>query len=108
MKRIIVDFKKLNEAILDLLVQRYPDGYSHKDIVTFRNAQGDLIEAVEVKSEDTVYLVKIGSYLNQVIEDHSDLYYADDDDENTDEDTISDDFETEIEDYDYNDNDNEI
>lgn len=103
MKRIIVDFKKLNEAILDLLVQKYPDGYSQRDIVTFRNAQGDLIEAVEVKSEDTVYLVKIGSYLNQVIEDHSDLYYADDDDENTDEDTISDDFETEIEDYDLND-----
>ena len=97
MNRIIVDYKKLNETILELLVQRYPDGYSHKDIVTFRNAKGDMIEAVEVKTEDTVYLVKIGSYLNQALEEFSDLYDSDDDNDD-DNDDLTDD--PDLEDYD--------
>ena len=48
MKRVIVDFSKLNQEILDLLVEKYPDGYMSKDIIAFRNSQNKMIEAVEV------------------------------------------------------------
>jgi len=82
MKRVIVDYKKLTQEILDLLVEKYPDGYKTKDIVVFRNAQNDIIEAVEVRTEDTVYLVKVSQRLLDTIED----YDADEDfDEDSDD-----------------------
>ncbi len=71
MKRIIVDFKKLNEDILDLLVNKYPDGYDDGHIISFRNAKKEIIEAVEVRTEDTIYLVKIGKRLVKAMEEHN-------------------------------------
>ena len=73
MKRVIVDYKKLNEDILDLLVKKFPHGYSDSDIISFRNSKNELIEAVEVRNEDTVFLVKIGVYLGTAMENHEDF-----------------------------------
>lgn len=72
MIRKIVDYQKLNEDILDLLVEKFPDGYDDSDIITFKNANSEVIEAVEVKTEDTVYLVKVGRRLVQAMEDFED------------------------------------
>ncbi|KAA1245664.1 hypothetical protein [Aquimarina sp. RZ0] len=72
MKRVIVDFKKLNKDILNLLVEKFPDGYSDEDIISFKNHHNDMIEAVEVKTEDTIYLVKISERLAGVMQDHED------------------------------------
>lgn len=63
MKRIIVDYAKLTGDILNLLVDKFPDGYDDTDIIRFRNAQNELIEAVEVRTEDTIYLVKVSTKL---------------------------------------------
>ena len=63
LKRVIVDFKKLTPEVLKLLVEEYPDGYDDRDIIAFKNAHGDKIEAVEVLTEDTKYLVKISAKL---------------------------------------------
>lgn len=63
MRRIIVDYKKLTPEILSLLVDKYPDGYDDDHIITFRNAKNELIEAVEVRTEDTIYLVKVSARL---------------------------------------------
>lgn len=72
MKRLIVDYKKLNKDILDLLVEKFPDGYDDSDIITFRNLKNEVIEAVEVRTEDTIYLVKVGTRLIQAMEDYGD------------------------------------
>lgn len=79
MKRLIVDYKKLNKDILDLLVEKFPDGYDDSDIITFRNIKNEVVEAVEVRTEDTIYLVKVGTRLIQAMED-----YGDDDNESND------------------------
>lgn len=71
MKRVIVEYSKLTTDILDLLVEKYPDGYDYEDVISFKNAKGDTIKAVEVKTEDTVYLVKISTKLEQTMEDYS-------------------------------------
>lgn len=63
MKRVIVDYAKLTGDILNLLVDKFPEGYDDSDIIRFRNAQNELIEAVEVKTEDTIYLVKVSTKL---------------------------------------------
>ncbi len=71
MIRKIVDFQKLNEDILNLLVEKFPDGYDDRDIISFRNAQNEIIEAVEVRTDDTIYLVKVGKRLVQAMEDYA-------------------------------------
>ena len=63
MKRIIVDFKKLTPEILSLLIEKYPDGYDDRHIIVFKNAINQTIEAVEVPTEDCMYLVKVSSSL---------------------------------------------
>jgi hypothetical protein len=82
LKRIIVDFQKLTPEILTLLVDKYPDGYEEEAIITFRNAQNEIVEAVEVKTEDTLYLVKVGKRLVQAMEDFGEDDEDDDDQDN--------------------------
>jgi hypothetical protein len=64
MKRVIIDYKKLTPEILTLLTQKFPDGYGDNDVITFDNHKNETIEAVEVQTKDTIYLVKIGSKLH--------------------------------------------
>ena len=63
MKRIIVDYAKLTNEILNLLVEKFPDGYDDSDIIRFKNHKNETIEAVEVRTEDTIFLVKISTKL---------------------------------------------
>ena len=67
LKRVIVDYKKLTPGVLKLLVEKYPDGYGDRDIIKFKNIKGEAIEAVEVSTVDTKYLVKISSKLQRTI-----------------------------------------
>ncbi len=67
MRRIIVDYKKLTPGILSLLANKYPDGYDDEDIISFRNAENQIIEAVEVRDQDTIYLVKVSAKLEASI-----------------------------------------
>lgn len=77
MKRVIVDYKKLSEEILNLLVTKYPNGFDDADTITFRNAQNELVECIEARTEDTIYLVKVSKRLVEAMDDHE----LDDDDE---------------------------
>lgn len=85
MKRVIVDYAKLTHEILNLLVERFPDGYDDADIIRFRNAKNELIEAVEVRTEDTMYLVKVSTKLADRIENYDEDDEIDDDNEIDDE-----------------------
>ena len=67
MKRVIVDYSKLTGEILNLLVEKFPDGYDDSNIVRFKNAKGETIEAVEVRTVDTIFLVKISTKLSDRI-----------------------------------------
>lgn len=77
LKRVIVDFKKLTPEILALLVEKYPDGYDDDQIISFRNAKNELIEAVEVTTEDTKYLVKVSTKLAVTMENYDEDDYED-------------------------------
>ena len=77
MKRIIVDYKKLTSEILNLLVEKFPDGYGIRDIIRFTNHKGQYVEAVEVKTEDTIYLVKIS---DELVDSMENFYEEEEDD----------------------------
>ncbi len=67
MIRKLVDYKKLDHQLAALLIETYPDGYGDEDIITFKNASGEYVEAVEIKTDHTVYLVKISKSLANFI-----------------------------------------
>lgn len=79
MKRVIVDYKKLTPEILSLLVEKYPDGYDDDQIISFRNAKNEKIEAVEVRTEDSIYLVKISTRLENTMANYDEDDYDDSD-----------------------------
>src|SRR5690606_13019971 len=64
MRRVIVDYKKLTPEILKLLTDKFPDGYDDDDIIRFDNHRNETVEAVEVRVQDTIYLVKVSSKLH--------------------------------------------
>ncbi|THF52880.1 MULTISPECIES: DNA primase [Flavobacterium] len=83
MKRVIVDYAKLTNEILTLLVEKFPDGYDDSDVIRFKNAKNETVEAVEVRTEDTIYLVKVSTKLADRIEN-----FDDDEDDIAAEDTL--------------------
>ena len=72
MKKVIVDYAKLTNEILNLLIDKFPDGYDDTNIIRFKNAQNELIEAVEVRTADTIYLVKVSKKLANRLEKFDD------------------------------------
>lgn len=92
MNRVIVDYAKLTTDILDMLVDKYPEGYEYSDIISFKNAKGETVKAVEVRTETTIYLVKISDKLERTMED----YAEDEDSFDEDEDLNLEDLEDEI------------
>ncbi|NVJ89995.1 MAG: hypothetical protein HWD82_11250 [Flavobacteriaceae bacterium] len=82
MKRIIVEYSKLTKDILDMLIETYPDGYNYEDIISFKNAKGETVKAVELRTDDTIYLVKVSSKLENAMEEYAedDEFFEDNDD----------------------------
>jgi len=79
MKRVIVDYKKLTPEILSLLVEKYPDGYDDDHVIVFKNAKNETVEAVEVRTDDTIYLVKVSSRLESTMASYDEDDYHDSD-----------------------------
>lgn len=92
MNRIIVDYKKLTPEILNLLVEKFPDGYGIRDVIKFTNPKGQYVEAVEVRTDDTIYLVKISDELVDSMDK-----YEEEDEEDV---IINDDLDIEVDDAD--------
>jgi hypothetical protein len=84
LKRVIVDFKKLTPEVLKLLVERYPDGYDDLNVISFKNASGETIEAVEVSTQETKYLVKISAKLEKTMANYDEDDYEDFEDDDPD------------------------
>lgn len=77
MKRVIVNFKKLTPEIMSQLVEKYPDGYGDDDIITFKNVKNETVEAVELRTEECIYLVKISTRLQDVMAVFDEADYED-------------------------------
>ena len=73
MKRIITSFEKLDDKQIELFKTQYPDGYSSQDIISFKNLKGIDIKAIQISSNNAIYLVKLNEKLiNRVYNDNED------------------------------------
>ncbi|VXC19067.1 hypothetical protein [Maribacter litoralis] len=67
MTRRLIDYRKLDHNLAAQLIETYPYGYGDEDIIIFKNVKGDYVEAVELRTADTLYLVKISKSLSNFI-----------------------------------------
>lgn len=78
MKRVIVNFKKLTPEIMAKLVDKYPEGYGDDDVIVFKNSKNETVEAVELRTEDCLYLVKVSTRLQDVMSEFDEDDYSED------------------------------
>ncbi len=59
MKRVIKDYNNLSQEHIDLITEKYPNGFENEDLVSFTTPKGAFIKALEIRTDDTIYLFKI-------------------------------------------------
>ncbi len=57
-KRIIKKYEQLSEDLVQLLKERYPDGFED-NLITFENLKGEIEVALPLETEDVDYLIKM-------------------------------------------------
>lgn len=64
-KKMAIDYKNLTPEMLGLLEEQYPTGFNGH-YIKFPNSKGEIISAVRLETEDTVYLVKVSAQQRQI------------------------------------------
>lgn len=65
MLRKVIRPNQLDEKTTLQLLKTYPSGYGDRDVISFRNHKGKKVQAVELKTTDTVYLIKTNNDLGE-------------------------------------------
>lgn len=72
MKRIIKDYKSINQDHLGMIATEYPEGFDIEDLITFRKPDGSSFRGLEIRTEEAIYLFKIDSRMLEAIDEHTD------------------------------------
>jgi hypothetical protein len=71
--RVIKDYEKLDEAVLQQIKLHYPEGFS-KSLIRFTGVDGRLHSALPFEAEDKYYLIRMTKQEALVIIDDDDDY----------------------------------
>ena len=71
MKRVIVDYANAHSELLSKIDELYAPSYQFDKFITFKSSDGKTRKCIEIKLNDTIYLVKISSQLEKKMEDYS-------------------------------------
>lgn len=72
MKRVIKDYNSLTQEHIDLINEQYPNGFENENLVSFVTPKGQFIKALEVRTDDTIYLFKIEKNMKVADEEDQD------------------------------------
>jgi hypothetical protein len=65
-KKVVIEYSKLPEDLLAVYEETYPTGIAGKTI-RFPNAKGEIVTAVRIETDDTIYLVKVMAKPKEVL-----------------------------------------
>ncbi|WP_372756301.1 hypothetical protein [Labilibaculum sp.] len=71
MKRVIKDYKTIGADLIQKLIQSFPDGIFEDDLICITRPNGERINVVELKTDDTVYLIKMNPELQVTIDSYT-------------------------------------
>ncbi|MCB0760936.1 MAG: DNA primase [Flavobacteriales bacterium] len=81
MKKIIKDYSTVSKEQMDLILDRFPDGFDEDDLIRLKLQNGDEVTCLELKTEDAIYLFKISErFLDKIIDYSGDDTWVDVDD----------------------------
>ncbi len=72
MKRVIKDYNSITQEHIDLINEQYPNGFENENLVSFVTPKGQFIKALEVRTDDTIYLFKIEKNMKVAEEEDQD------------------------------------
>jgi hypothetical protein len=84
MKRYIKDYRTITDEHMMLIRSQYPNGFSDDDLVALKTSNGDYFDALEVRTDDALYIVRVNHDLLEMISDFENKMSLED---------VSDDFE---------------
>lgn len=67
-RKVVTEYSKLSEELLTLFEETYPTGIAGKTI-RFPNSKGEIVTAVRLETEETIYLVKVMAKPKEVLTD---------------------------------------
>ncbi|MFN8775640.1 MAG: hypothetical protein ACK5XV_02630 [Flavobacteriales bacterium] len=59
LKRIIKDYKTISQEHIDLISRHYPNGFENDNLISFTTPKGEFIKALEIRTDEAIYLFKI-------------------------------------------------
>jgi hypothetical protein len=72
MKRVIKNYQNIEQRHIDLIAAAFPEGFGDDDLQLLTLPTGKYLRALEVRTEDTVYLFRIDSEMMEVLEEATD------------------------------------
>lgn len=70
--RIVIDFEKLSDELVEQVKLVYPAGFS-QHLISFTNSKGEKVSALRFETFEKVYLIRMTVKMaEQIIEDDSD------------------------------------
>jgi len=79
MRRIIKTYETCSDELLGMIAEKFPDGIKPRHLHNLTTIKGERIKVVEIKTEDTMYLIKFSEKLEEAI-DNLDIDDDEDDD----------------------------
>jgi hypothetical protein len=74
--RVITDYEKLSDELIEQIKLVYPEGFS-QHLISFTNSKGEKVSALRFETFEKIYLIRMTSQMAvQIIEDDTD--YDDD------------------------------
>lgn len=67
MKRYIKDYRTITDEHMMLIRSQYPKGFTDHDLVALKTSTGDYFDALEVRTDDAVYIVRVNHDLLEMI-----------------------------------------
>jgi len=64
MKRVIVDYANAHSELLSKIDEIYAPSYQFDKFITFKSSDGKTKKCIEIKLNDTIYLVKMDRFLD--------------------------------------------
>ena len=64
MKRVIVDYANAHSELLSRIDELYAPSYQFDKFITFKSSDGKTKKCIEIKLNETIYLVKMDRFLD--------------------------------------------
>ena len=64
-QRLIVDYKNITPEQLQILTDKYPEGFDQDDMIVYKNSEGKTVRTIPLETETTKYLFKVSIELER-------------------------------------------